>query len=286
MKYNILIAALFICVTAFNTAYADSIQVDLNGDSVLTPAFDELSVDYDSHTLVNVINGSVHTYAGTSLIGNDILGLGEVYSDFDDMTSLGGVNTFSSAPDTNFLRLEEGGTIALKDTYLSFGVDLIGTFNPALGIIYTSGTLDLWQGYTDGVTAPVKVMTATFSSGGLTVGNQDILSLSSAPDIKKDGVMFFDQSGSPISFEDYLDAHPLSVIRLLIDQNVTGGAESLIAALGGSVEDGFKGADGQGNVYISANHNASLTFNVPEPTSLAILGIGLLSLARSVRRNN
>ena len=280
MKFTLLKAAAVASVLVFGTAQADSIQVDLNGDSVLTPAFDELSVDYDSHTLVNVVTGAVHTYAGANLIGNDILGLGAVHSDFNDMSAMGGINTFTSSP--NFLHLlAEGDFGAVTGSYLSFGVDLVGTFGPG-GITYTSGTLDLWQGYYDG-SAPEQIMSSTFTSGGLTAGNQDVLSISGATDILKDDVMFFDINGTPVSFEDYLAAYPLSDIRLTIDQNVTGGAAGVAAAVGGSVADGFIGQVGD-VVYVSANHNASLTFAVPEPTSLAILGLGLLGFAGTRRR--
>ena len=277
MKFSILKAATIASVLVLGTAHADSIQVDLNGDSVLTSAFDELSADYNSHTVVNVATGAVNTYAGTYLIGNDILGLGVTYSDFDDMTSGGGVNTFTSAPNNMFLFSESITT----GSYLSFGVNLAGTFGTN-GITYTSGTLDLWQGYFDG-SAAEQIMTSTFISGGITAANQEILSLSGQADILKDDVMFLNINGTPVSFEDYLTANPLTDMFLQIDQNVTGGAEAIINAVGGSVADGFIAQVGN-EVYVSANHNASLTFSVPEPTSLAILGLGLLGFAGTRRK--
>lgn len=280
MKLTLLKAAAVASVLVFNTAYADSIQVDLNDSGAsLTSAFDKLGVFYDSHTVVNVATGAVSTYAGANLVGNNILGLGDVYSSFSDMTNNGTENILLSSPNVATLFME--GFSA--GSYLSFGVDLVGSFSPTNGIVYSSGTLDLWQGYTDGVTPAEKIMSSTFVSGGITAGNQDVLSIAGPADILKDDVLFFDQNSTPISFEDYLAANPLTDIRLTIDQNVVNGANSLITAVGGGA--GFIGQSGN-EVYVSAGHNASLTFNVPEPTTLAILGLGLLGFAGSRRRNS
>jgi hypothetical protein len=287
MKFSILKAAAVASVLVFGTAHADSIQVDLNADSVLSAAFDELKINYNSHTTVNVNAlsanfGAVHTYAGYDLIGNTMGGIlaSGVYADFNEMSDYGYENSFNSYPSARPLDVEGD----LSDSFLTFGVDLVGTLG-AGGITYTSGTLNLWQGYTDGVTPAEQIMTADFQSGGVTAGNQDILSISGAADILKDGVMFLDMNGTPVSFKDYLTANPLSAMRLVIDQNVNGGAASLLDAINGDVNAGYKGNDGAGTVYVSAAHNASLTFNVPEPTTLAILGLGLLGFAGTRRKS-
>jgi hypothetical protein len=283
MKFSILKAAAVASVLVFGTAQADSIQVDLNADSVLSAAFDTLAVNYNSHTLVNTATGAVHTYAGYDLIGNTmggILGSG-IYADFNEMSDYGYENTFSSFPSARPIDVES----AASNSFLTFGVDLEGTLG-AGGITYNSGTLNLWQGYSNGTTPAEIVMTANFVSGGVTAGNQDLLSVSGATDISKDGVMFLDMNGTPVSFKAYLLANPMSDMRLLIDQNVNGGAASLLAAINGDVAAGYKGTDGADTVYVSAQHNASLTFNVPEPTSLAILGLGLLGFAGTRRRKS
>jgi len=279
MKLSILKAAAIASVLVFNTAYADSIQVDLNDDQTLSDSMDRLGIFYNSHTTVDLGTGAVHTYAGNSLVGLDLLGLGIIHSSFSDMTNNGRANIFADTTDLYNL-FDEGVS---GNSYLSFGVDLIGTFNIATGITYSSGSLNLWQGFRDGSTADRMVMSSTFSSGGLSAGNQDVLSLSGQTDILVDDVMYFDQNGTPIGFEEYFLANPLAEIRLTIDQNVVNGAGSLGEAVLGDVSKGFIAKVGD-LVYVSAEHNASLTFDVPEPTSLAILGLGLLGLAGTRRR--
>jgi len=281
MKSNFLKAAAIASVMVFNTAYADNIRVDLSGDNTLTDAFETFQVTYDSHTLVNVPNQTVHTYAGYNLIGQTMGGLAAptgVFADFGEMTN-GLANVFGSAPGFGPMFSE----IASSGSFLSFGVDLVGTLG-VNGISYTSGTLDLWQGFMNG-DAPVKVMQSTFTSGGITVGNQDILSTAGSVDILKEGVMYFDDNGTPVSFTEYFTAHPLEEIRLLIDQNVVGGADQIAKAIFDQDTDaGYKNSDNLGNVYISATHSSTLSFKVPEPTSLAILGLGLLGFAGTRRR--
>ncbi len=282
-----LITAAVVALSFAGTAVADPIMVDLNpGANTPTQALTSLNVDYSSHTYINTTTGDVHTYAGMDTIGNDFGGLlsNTIYTDFSDMTTDGAAytNVLSAVPDA-FNGLF--GEYAESGSFLTFGLDLIGTLTPN-GVVYTGGELTLWSGDFVGLgsnTNPTKLLTATFESGGITAGDQSVLALiDDGLQIHQNNTFFFDTWAGPVSFEDYLANNVLNQIRLNVNQNVSGGAFNLLADIANPIESG---TDQNGDwVYVSAAHNAELTFNVPEPTSIAILGLGLLGFAGARRR--
>ncbi|MGL1957629.1 MAG: PEP-CTERM sorting domain-containing protein [Colwellia sp.] len=292
------LTAAVVALSFAGAAVADPIMVDLNPvhdvsgnliTSTPTQTLTSLNVDYSSHTMVNLTTGVVNTYAGMDTIDNSFGGLlsGDIYTDFNDMTTEGNAytNVLSAIPDATLAEYFASGS------FLTFGLNLTGMLTPQ-GITYTGGELSLWSGdYSTDIfgfatTNPVELLTATFQSGGITAGDQSILALvNDSVQVHQNDTFFFDTWSGPISFEDYLAENVLAEIHVNVNQNVTGGAFNLFDDISNPIEGGTN-QDDQSWVYISAPHNAELSFNVPEPTSIAILGLGLLGFAGARRRKS
>ncbi len=261
------------------SAYADPIWVDMDSNGSKAGPIDKLEVDYDSFTTINLGTGVVSTVAGYSAIaaGN--------YTDFLDMTTEGAgfTNVVGSVP--NFTNAEYNSS----GSFLTFGVDLTGTFSPATGITYTGGTFSLYSGdyvtnfFTADTTNPQLLFTADFISGGYAIGNQDVVASIDGGTFTAAGqdTFFAEVGGSLLSFEDYLAQDPSNMISMLVEQNVAGGALQLLADVQAEVTAG--NFDQEGNIHVSAGHSESIITSVPEPTSLAILGLGLLGFAGARR---
>jgi len=289
MKMNILKAAALTSALVFGSAYATEIYVDLD-DAGASPtlAIETLNVVYDSHTTIDMAefgltgSGTVNTVGGFNAIGEDFGFLAaDIFTDFDEMvgcdTLCGVSNTLISDP--NYLGLVEqpGSGMAL-----TFGVDLDGAFD-GTNLNYTSGVLDLYSYETSDPNATyTKIFTSTFVSGSISAGEQRVNTLiADSSEILVDDTFFLDIGGVMTSFEDYLDSNVLADIRIAVQQFVNANQLGLdIAAALGDPDNN----DGAGTVHVSALHNASVTFDVPEPTSIAILGLGLLGLAGVRRR--
>jgi hypothetical protein len=270
---------------------ASQIEVDLNDNGATsTAAIDYLTVNYSSHTSVDLFaigNPSVMTYAGVNAIGVDFGFLAApVIADFGALVgcpSCGVENTMSGVP--NFLGSGFNSEYNSSGMGLTYGISLTGSL-VAGELVYTGGTLDMYSYNFMDVSnnpttyMPTKLFSTDFVSGGIFAGEQVVRTTITSIETAGENTFFLTDFNQ--SFEDYL-ASTLADIDLYIVQTVAAGQLTADIAAA-SVDSNLN--DGAGTVYVSADHNASITFSVPEPTSIAILGLGLLGLASTKRRKS
>lgn len=169
---------------------------------------------------------------------------------------------------------------------LSFSFDdLMGTFNGS-DFVYNSGTIDMFLfdasvGYT-GVNrgTQIHLFSMDIASHNAMSGNHiyagdlgnfgtDVINGVAAGDIFN-----IAYGNSSISFEDYA-ALTNNNVRFRLDQNTDGIDPNTFVQIGGT------------NTFrVNGSHDGSIEFEVPEPASIAILGLGLLGFAGARRRKS
>jgi hypothetical protein len=269
---------------------ASQIEVDLNDDgSSATAAMDWLTINYTSHTTYNAATQDITTFGGVDAIGETFGFLDTaVVADFGSMVGCGVVacgteNTLKGVPDllSGFL----GAEYFTSGLGLTYGISLSGSLVGG-ELQYTSGTLDMYSySFADADTAlyePTLLFTTEFQSGGVFSGQQIVRTTVTDVTVAGEDTFFLTDFG--LSFEDYM-TQTTQDISLYIVQTVDANqlATDITAAFAG--DEGVSN-DGVATAYISAPHNASIVFDVPEPTSITILGLGLLGLAGTKRRNS
>ena len=286
MKKLLAISAL---VVASATAHATPFYFDLDGARATpTVELDRLTVTYDSYSSIDLLTGAVETRAGVDLIGHTFGGLlgSPIFSTFD--SAFANSQFVSSDPSSV-------GEYFGSGQALSFGVSLSGTFSPATGVTYSTGTIDIYKYDLDNfpltnldpaaLAVPVKLMSTSFKTNKIVAGEQIVTSLiSTGTDITAAGQdhFFFDRFGSLVSFEDYI-TNFANQIRLTLVQ--TASVAELVTAVGGGA--GFVAGNVAGtSVVVTDDHVADVRFEVPEPTTLAVLSLGLLGLGAAGRRKS
>jgi len=303
------IAAL-LALTLSSTAMADSVHIDWTGTGYAfdsTESFNRLDIKYRSVTTITDITGDGLS-VGDTIVTNGGMALASTYyaQDWFDHTGFAGnaaqlnvaaigenivtgvdPGTYfdSNAPgyaDVLPTDYSANGSVGNGDWSLTFSlVNLLGTFDGNY-FDYSSGTIimQLWNTAAQTVT---DLFTLDLNGGGYDAANANFIG--ALLDTVLVDSFYADPTGE--SFEAYNDNVLNDTnVRFSVNQN-TDNSKSGQALIDEVNDDGVKIGSGAGSlIVISGKHSGGIEFNVPEPTSIAILGLGLLGFAGVRRRKS
>ena len=278
-----LITAAIVALSFTGIATADPIYIDVGSDfggntntaagSTTTGWLDQLSILYTSASEITDTDGNGFLSAGDTILStggilnSSFSGLGDLSSNL--VNGFEPEQTIFGGPSNNGFGLSTGWG-------LTFGFDDLAGFWTGAGMAYTSGTISMY--YYDGTMSSVSDFVRLFDlsvSGGGDTGTATVLAgtlgnFGSASSVN--GVDAGDVFNTALgSFEDYTNEAPNNNVYFAASQDtqpLTGlNFVNGVAAIGGT-------------------HNGSINFQVPEPTSIAILGLGLLGFAGVRRRKS
>jgi hypothetical protein len=267
------------------TAVADQISWDAGfgastQSGVQVPAINEMVFAYNSQSLVTdngdgvlSIGDTIQSYGGFGANGFNLLptplsalGLGTI-----------GNNNIGSFVPNPFPTMDAYGS---DYVFTFFFNDLMGTFN-GTDFVYNAGTLQF------------GVMSFNAANTGLTAGFHNLFDLNVSTGGPQNvagqakqvftGTVdnFANGAGSDFSLRDKTmdEWAALGDIRWSTNQTVSAGFAGFPSA---PLDIVFE----NGVAVLAANHTGRLSIDVPEPTTLAILGLGLLGFAGARRRNS
>jgi len=273
------LAAALALVVASQTVYADAIPTDISyndgtNTSNANVLITELNFNYQSNSIITdadnnqfISNGdTISSIGGAELHngGGAEFTLAELTAGLDFNYITGTVPASAIGP----------GYGIFGDWMMTFALSgLEGTFNNGV-FDYTAGEITVFGLYASlgGGAWDSFGELFTISISNTITEPGDIHYTGSITDVVGD---YFTQAHTGDTFGQTL-AKAGDTTYVDIDQNAFGAnfGNGIFGAPGGTINTGVTGHDG------------TIVFSVPEPTSIAILGLGLLGLAGSARRRN
>jgi len=283
MKKLLLASALALTTSV---AVADPIYLDIGADfggnddfavdTNTTGWLDQLTLIYQSSSTVIDLDDSFGLSDGDSITTNGGFIDGEVGSIATNIIT--GFN-----PQENVLGGPSDNGYGGSNWGITFQItDLVGTIEGGANqyLSYTSGAISFFY-FQAGMTATtdfIELFTIDVTSSGQTASGsyvQGELGNYGIDDVN--GVVAGNVFNTALGgFKEYSESGNLPSVYAYIDYNT----EDPVAELIGFDQD-------QHAIFaIDGQHDGSIAFNVPEPTSLAILGLGLLGFAASSRKKS
>ena len=280
-----LITAAVVALTFAGTAVADPIYIDVGVDNggnandaagpTTTGWKDLLQLKYSSNSDVTDVNMNGIIDAGDTIISSGGLIPGASLS--SNLVTALVADQFGGGPSDN-------GFKAAGAWGLSFRFDdLMGTFN-GTDFIYTSGKIE-WLLMLDptndqSFSQEVHLFDMNVAGHSSMPGNQNYFGeignfgVGQVNGVDIGDIFNVQVGGASVGFEEYA-ANYAQNVRFNINQNTVTRPSDF----------SYNGQTGKFEIR-GASHNAELTFSVPEPASIAMLGLGLLGFAGASRRKS